>query len=310
MALLLLMQKKDPSPWVDAIHAVDPDIDIRIWPDVGNPEDILFLRYLGPSRWCPLSFSESEMYFPRAGAGVDHILNDPGRPQHLPVARIYDPLLRRSVMEYVVHAVLDHYRQGPVYRHHQQRKQWHPEPAPRMENTRIGVMGLGQMGRYTAVHLRKLGFTVSGWSQNPKRIDDIVCFLGDDQFAYFLAEVDILICILPLTPWTRAILNEDTFNCLPKGAYLINIGRGEHLVERDLLTALQTGQLSGACLDVFQTEPLPPYHPFWSHPNIRITPHIAGLTDPMSVSTQIVENYRRALRGDFFMNLIETDRWY
>ena len=174
----------------------------------------------------------------------------------------------------------------------------------------VGIMGLGFLGTHTAKTLHSLGVKVIGWSQSPKQLSEIRYFAGAGEFKDFLAQTDILVCMLPLTPNTQNILNLNNFNCLPKGAYLINIGRGEHLVENDLLAALDSGQLTGACLDVFRQEPLPPEHPFWLHPRIRVTPHIASVTNPATALPQILENYRRMRAGEPLLNCVDVQKGY
>jgi glyoxylate/hydroxypyruvate reductase A len=174
----------------------------------------------------------------------------------------------------------------------------------------IGIMGLGQLGKDAAKKLAYLGFPVSGWSQTPKDIEGVTCLAGDDALDHFLSQTRILICMLPLTPKTKGILSQKTFAKLPAGAYLINIARGRHLIEKDLLTALDSGHLAGACLDVFEVEPLPEDHPFWSHPKIFITPHISSLTYPKTVAPQIIENYRRTITGNPLLHVVDVERGY
>jgi glyoxylate/hydroxypyruvate reductase A len=171
-------------------------------------------------------------------------------------------------------------------------------------------MGLGHLGGKTATMLQQLGLQVNGWSQSPKHFQGIRHFQGEAQFTDFLSNTDILICMLPLTPQTTHILNRHTFQHLRHGAYLINVGRGQHLVEQDLLDALASGQLSGACLDVFQHEPLPPDHPFWTHQQIKVTPHIASVTNPETAVTQLYDNYLRAISGQPMHNLVDVAKGY
>jgi glyoxylate/hydroxypyruvate reductase A len=171
-------------------------------------------------------------------------------------------------------------------------------------------MGLGQLGADAAVKLVTMGFEVAGWSRTPKDINGVVSYAGDEALDDFLSISNILICTLPLTPDTEGILNSGTFKKLPAGAYVINVARGKHLIEEDLLKALDSGHISGACLDVFQVEPLPENHPFWSRPNITITPHISSLTDPKAVMPQIIENYHRIKSGKPLINVIDVTRGY
>ena len=174
----------------------------------------------------------------------------------------------------------------------------------------IGIMGMGQLGADAARKLVQLDFKVAGWSRTPKSIDGVESYAGNEALDDFLSRSDVLICLLPLTAVTRGILNRGLFQKLPAGAYLINVARGAHLIEEDLVTALDAGHLSGACLDVFQTEPLPPDHPFWSHPNIMITPHISSITDPLAVMPQILDNYRSMKTGKPLKHVIDVDRGY
>jgi len=155
-----------------------------------------------------------------------------------------------------------------------------------------------------------MGFPVSGWSRTPKSIEGVAGFTGDGGLDDFLSGADILICLLPLTPATRGILNRRTLSKLPAGAYLINAARGEHLLEEDLIAALEGGHLSGACLDVFREEPLPESHPFWSHPQVTMTPHVASLTYPRDVAPQIVANYHRVRAGQVPWNVVDLKRGY
>ena len=171
-------------------------------------------------------------------------------------------------------------------------------------------MGLGQLGADAAKKLYQLGFQVTGWSRTPKKVDGVQSFAGDGALNDFLSLANVLICLLPLTPATKGILNYKTFEKLPAGSYLINVARGAHLVEQDLLEALETGRISGACLDVFQVEPLPVGHPFWNHPKIIITPHISSLTYPKAVVPQIVENYHRTKLGKPLLNQVDIERGY
>jgi len=174
----------------------------------------------------------------------------------------------------------------------------------------VGILGLGHLGLDAARKLMTLGFKVAGWRRSDHSVKGIPTYCGPDQFNVFLSQSRILVNLRPLTSATENILNRDTFAQLPRGAYLINVARGRHLVEEDLLEAIETGQLSGACLDVFRTEPLPEKHFFWKHPAIAVTPHIASLTNPDAVIPQIMENYRRILSGQEALNQVDRRRGY
>ena len=197
-----------------------------------------------------------------------------------------------------------------IYKRDQIEKRWHARVPLLARDIRIGTMGLGQLGADAAAKLVQLGFKVAGWSRTTKDINGVVSYAGDEALDDFLKISNILICTLPLTPDTAGILNRDTFAKLPAGAYVINVARGKHLIEEDLLEALDSGHLSGACLDVFQVEPLPENHPFWNQPNIIITPHISSLTDPQAVMPQILENYHRMKSGKPLMHVVDVTKGY
>lgn len=295
--------------WQEALLKLDPSLDIRIWPEIGNPEDITFvLLWRHPHGVCE--------QFPNLrciasmGAGVEHIMTDPNLPTHIPVVRIMDNTMGKQMVQYAVAATLFHIRLFDRWQESQRIAKWDKFPPFGLYKAQVGVMGLGYLGQQIAIALTQMGLPVSGWSNSKKSIDNVQSFAGKNEFELFLSQSDVLICMLPLTPETKGILNKNTFNLLPPNAYIINMGRGQHLIEQDLIDAIDSGQLSGACLDVFEEEPLPKQHPFWSQPKIKITPHIASVTSPTSVAPQILENYQRAQRGDDLINRANVTRGY
>jgi glyoxylate/hydroxypyruvate reductase A len=309
MAFLIIATDIKVSSWVKHFSMLEPDIDIRIWPQVGAADDIEFA----------FSWNHPQGEFKKyknlkciasLGAGVDHIMRDPDLPAGVPVTRVVAPSMAQSMSEYAVLSVLNYCRQFDSYRNDQSQKNWQPRIPLLAADMRIGIMGLGQLGKDAAKKLSYLGFPVTGWSQTPKDIAGVKCLAGEDALDDFLSQTRILICMLPLTPKTKDILNRKTFDKLPAGAYVINVARGQHLAEKDLLTALDSGQLAGACLDVFKVEPLPEDHPFWSHPKIIVTPHISSLTYPKAVAPQIIENYQRTKTGQPLLNVVDIKRGY
>ncbi len=309
MALLIITPGRNALRWQRELQRIDSKLDIRIWPDTGAPKEIEFaFAWNHPA-------GELQKYpnlkcIASLGAGVDHILQDPDLPENVFVTRVVDPLLTRSMSEYIVLTVLNRRRNFCVYREKQQKKKWHLEPIVEFSRCNIGIMGLGEIGKSAAKRLTEFSFRVFGWSRTPKQIPKITTCYGNHQFMQFLHRSHILICLLPLTPLTKDILNQSTFDNLPEGAYVINVARGEHLVEHDLLQAIETGKLSGACLDVFRQEPLPKKHPFRRHPKIIVTPHIAGITAPESVAGQVVENYTRVQMGEPPLHRVNLQRGY
>jgi glyoxylate/hydroxypyruvate reductase A len=309
MALLIIAPDMKVTSWIRHLSALDSAIDIRIWPEAGNADEIEFvLSWNHP----PGEFNNYKNLkcIASLGAGVDHIMQDPDKPAGVPVTRVVEHSMAQSMSEYVVLSVLNYCRQFDRYRDDQPQKQWKPRKPLLAKNLQIGIMGLGQLGADAAKKLSALEFAVAGWSRTPKEIEGVQNFAGQDRRDDFLAQTHILICLLPLTPATAGILNQTVFTKLPAGAYLINIARGQHLVENDLLEALDSGQLSGACLDVFEVEPLPQDHPFWRHPKIIVTPHISSITYPKAVAPQIVENYHRTQTGKPLLNVVDIERGY
>ncbi|MGD8369061.1 MAG: glyoxylate/hydroxypyruvate reductase A [Desulfobacterales bacterium] len=308
MSFLILAPTVRTHAWEKQLRRLAPDLDLRVWPETGDPDEVLFvLCWRHPpgvlDRFPNLACIAS------MGAGVDHILSDPELPR-VPIVRVVDPSMARSMTEYLLLAVLHRVRQFDLYRLDQMQRAWRQRVPAQAAATRIGIMGLGELGRHAARAFRSLEFPVSGWSRTPKTIEGVQTFAGEEGFGPFLSNLRVLICLLPLTDATRGILCRRTFAGLPDGAYLINSARGEHLIEEDLLEALDDGKVSGACLDVFRTEPLPGGHPFWGRPEIRVTPHISSLTNPKDVCPQILENYRRLLEGRSLLNLVDREKGY
>jgi glyoxylate/hydroxypyruvate reductase A len=218
--------------------------------------------------------------------------------------------MTKRMTEYVLFHVLRYHRQHDDYAAQQRRGEWTELPQPAAAARRIGVMGLGELGGAAARALVSLGFDVAGYSRGEKQIEGVDCFHGPGGLAPFLARCEILVCLLPLTDETAGILDAGLFDALPDDARLINAARGAHLNQADFLAALDNGRLAGATLDVFEQEPLPSDHPFWSHPAITITPHIAAICDPGSAADQIAENIRLARTGETLINAVDPSRGY
>lgn len=309
MTLSLICPTKDPAPWVAAIKAIDSGIDLRVWPDDGDKSDVTFALVWAQPQGIFAQYANLQV-IASMGAGVDNLLKDSSIPEQTTVVRMVDPQLVSQMGDYVLAASLNHGRQFLNYAQQQQRRQWQPLAPQNMGDITVGVMGLGQIGNAVATRLVQVGFRTIGWSRRNKSIEKVQVFSGQQQLADFLAASEILVCLLPLTPETENILNAETLGQLPQGAYVINVARGNHLIEEDLLLLLNNDHLAGACLDVFRQEPLPQEHPFWRHTKVTITPHIASLTNPVSVAPQIVENYRRMQLKQPLMNQVDLRQGY
>jgi len=249
------------------------------------------------------------------GAGVDAILDQerkhPGTlPAGVPLLRLEDTGMAQQMQEYALSYVLRYFRRFDEYQALQQRQEWQPLDPHSLEDFAIGILGAGVLGQSVARKLTEFGFSVRCWSRSAKQLDGVQSFAGEAQRAAFLDGVKLLINLLPNTPETLGILNRELFAQLQPGAYLINIARGAHLVEADLLVALEQGQLAAATLDVFAREPLPQDHPFWRHPRVTITPHIAAITLPQQAMDQIAANIRALEAGHAPAGVVDRQRGY
>jgi glyoxylate/hydroxypyruvate reductase A len=245
------------------------------------------------------------------GAGIDGFLADPQLPRHIPLVRFVDHTLSQDMAQYVVMHVLIHHRLQRMFDAAQQAREWRQTLLPRRTSeTRIGILGIGAIGSVVASHLVPLGFAVSGWSRTAKDVAGVRIFAGSEERDAFLAASDILVCLLPLTEQTGGIMNAALFARLPKGAFVINVARGGHLVDNDLIAALDSGHLCGAVLDVFHIEPLPKSSPLWRHPAITVTPHIAAISDPDAGARYMIECIRLAEAGNPLPNIVKLDRGY
>ncbi|SIR27361.1 2-hydroxyacid dehydrogenase [Pontibacter lucknowensis] len=309
MSITIFSQGRNTSRWESALKERRPGLEVHVYPDTGPAEEVEFaLAWNHP----PGAFTA----FPNlkciasTGAGVDHILRDPELPQGVQITRIVDEDLTQDMAAFVTAQVLNHVRGLDKYKELQQSHTWKQHSYKRTADVVVGVMGMGVLGTHTAQQLSKLGFKVHGWSRSPKLMEGVGTYAGSEELDAFLESANILICLLPLTRQTADILNKDTFSKLPKGAYVINVARGEHLVDDDLIEMLDKGHLSGASLDVFREEPLPAEHPFWSHPTITVTPHVASITNPASAVSQILENYDRMRHGEPLINVVSKAKGY
>jgi glyoxylate/hydroxypyruvate reductase len=308
MALMFLSPDDPAAAWRDALLAAMPGLDVRIWPEVGDPAEIdLALVWQPPpgelARYPNLRAVLS------LGAGIDGLLAQPDLPA-VPIARMVDPSLTRTMTEYVVLAVLRHHRWFDHFEREQRAVRWSFALPPQAADRRVGVMGLGVLGSAAGRSLAGLGFPVAGWSRTGKELPGVKVFAGQDGWRSFLARTEILVCMLPLTGDTIGILDATTFARLPRGACLINVARGAHLVEADLIAALDSGQLAGATLDVFRDEPLPASHPLWRHPKVLITPHVASYCSPATAAEGVVENIRRARAGQPLLHQVDRRQGY
>src|SRR6266700_908818 len=294
--------------WARCFAARAPDLAFRLWPDVGDPAQVRYLAAWMPPEDIAATYPNLELVF-SVGAGVDQF--DVSRlPPHVPLIRMLEPGIAESMVEYVTMAVLALHRDLVHFIAQQREQTWREIRITQAAQRRIGVMGLGLLGQAVLERLKAFGFPLAGWNRSPRTIEDVSCYAGGLALSDFLARTDILVCLLPLTNETRGILNTSLFEALPRGAQLVNVGRGGHLVEADLLDALERGVLSGAVLDVAEHEPLPAGHPFWNHPRILLTPHIASTTTPETAVEFVLETIGRHRRGEALPGRVDRERGY
>lgn len=309
MAMILINPWRDVTPWVKALKEERPDLDLRVYPDDSNKDEVEFALVwnhpMGVFKEYPNLKCISSM-----GAGVDHVLKDPELPESAQVTRVTDEYLTRDMADFTIALIMNHLRGLSFYKVREASQEWKPKSYLRISDVRVGVMGVGVLGAHVASQLYEMGFQVNGWASSEKDIEGVKVFAGNNSLDSFLSQSDILVCLLPLTKETENILNKENFEKLPQNAFIINVARGGHLVEDDLIEMIDSGYLSGASLDVFREEPLPKEHPFWSHPKINVTPHIASVTDPLSVVPLILENYDRARNNKTLLNVVSRQKGY
>jgi glyoxylate/hydroxypyruvate reductase A len=289
-----------------ATHA--PELQFRIWPDSGDLAAVEYLVTWAPAPELLRQLPNLQVIF-STGAGVDHI-DFSAVPPTVPVVRMVEPGIINGMVEYVSWAVLAIHRTMREYATLQSAGQWRELAVVPASARCVGVMGLGVLGTAVLGRLGSFGYRLAGWSRTRRELIGVQTWAGAAELPAFLQRCDMLVCLLPLTSETRGILNARLFAQLPRGATLINVGRGAELDNDALLAALASGQLSQAILDVTEPEPLPPGHPFWHHPGITLTPHIASVTQPLSAAAVLLDNLRRHRRGEPLHDQIDRGRGY
>lgn len=298
-----------PQPWVDGLKAEFPDAQVELWSAGAAPADYAVV-------WAPpQQFFDEQPKLKgifNIGAGVDALMKL-RLPAGVPVVRLDDAGMSVQMAEFVCHAVIRHFRELDGYEADIAGGKWSYRKPRLRTDYPIGVMGLGVLGERVGRALAQFDFPVNGWSRSPKTIEGVQCFSGDaggQGFQEFLAASRILVCLLPLTSETRGIMNLDTLSQLRPGGYVINVARGSHLVDGDLITLIDNGHLAGATLDVFHTEPLPADHPFWKHPKVTVTPHTSARTLREESITQIAGKVRAVERGERVAGIVDPLRGY
>jgi glyoxylate/hydroxypyruvate reductase len=312
MALLIVDLDKyigNATAWRDTFAERLPDLEIRIWPDTGDAAEIEYLAFMHPNFDVLPTFPKLKAMFSRS-AGVESFVNHPRLPQ-VPLGKIEPPGGDPMMTEYVVMHVLRFHRDMPGYQAAQANREWRRTRIVRPEERRIGFLGYGMMAKAPALVLKSLGFPVSAWVRRPREgAEEVPIFHGPDQLEPFLNQSDIVVCLLPLTKETEGIFCARTFAMMPRGAMLVNVGRGKHVVEADLIKALDSGQLSYAALDALWPEPLPPDSPLWLHPKVTVMPHVARRPTVAQLVTEIAANIRSLKAGGRLLQEVDKALGY
>lgn len=301
MALLFFSKTdrdgKFETQFRDALKKLAPEIEVRTWPDIGNACDITYAALWLPPEGLFSSLPNLTHIF-ALSAGVDRLLRNPDLPSNVPIYRLVEAGMGDPMSEYVLYGVLQAQRQMHLFHDAQNTKQWmRGAQEPAAKHWQVGILGAGVLASAVATRLVSNGYPVRTWSRSRKQLASVTSYAGSDELDEFCSGLDTLVCLLPLTPDTEGIMNRTLFAKLPNGASLINVARGEHCVDNDLIAALDSGQISSALLDVFQQEPLPESHPFWSHPGVQITPHIAAPTAGDVAAMQVATGVSDAVAG-------------
>jgi glyoxylate/hydroxypyruvate reductase len=311
LALLIVNLDKqigNAQAWRDTFAAQLPDLEIRIWPDAGEPRDIEYLAFIRPDFGVLPALPNLKAMFSRS-AGVEAFVDHPKLPK-APLGKIEpsggDPMMT----EYVVMHVLRFHRDMPGYQAAQANREWRRTRIVRPEERRIGFLGYGLMAKAPALVLRSLGFPVSAWVRSPRDNAEVPIFHGPGQLEPFLNQTDIAVCLLPLTRETDGIFCARTFAMMPRGAMLVNVGRGGHVVADDLINALDSGQLSYAALDALRPEPLPPESPLWTHPKVTVMPHVARRPTVAQLVTEIAANIQSIEAGGRLLQEVDIRMGY
>ena len=306
MNITLFFASLSPEPWVQGLQQAFPEAAVSAWVPGAPPADHAIV-WAPPQQFIDEQPGLQTLF--NIGAGVDALLQL-RLPPSLKVVRLDDAGMSVQMAEYVCHAVIRHFREFDAYDTDTQAGKWSFRKPRSRADFAVGVMGLGVLGERVAKALQVFEFPVNGYSRSPKEVAGVRCFSGAQALPDFLAASRVLVNLMPLTPETENILNHATLSQLPQGGYVINVARGKHLVEDDLIALIDSGHLAGATLDVFRTEPLPAAHPFWQHPKITVTPHTSARTLREESIAQIVGKIRTLGRGEPIQGLVDTVRGY
>ncbi len=307
--MVFYSQFDDFTTWKNALQARLPGLRVLDAHEVQDPADIDYaLVWKPPERF--FDRMSSLRLIVNLGAGVDSLVGRTDLPAHVPITRIADPEMSRMMASYVLFATLRHARDIPWFEQAQRRGEWAYRHPTSPQQTRVAILGLGELGACAAHEIQRQGFTVLGWSRSPRQIEGVQCHAGMDALDTVISQADILVVMLPLTQQTRGVLDRERLLRLPRGAALINVARGALVDQAAMTELLQSGHIGAATLDVFEREPLPGDDPLWRMENVLITPHLASVAIPESAAAQIADNLVRVANGASPANQVDPARGY
>jgi len=310
MRILLYRADGNTAPWIKDFAELLPEAEVAVWrPGAGLAACDYAVLWAPPEEMLPELARVKAIFL--TGAGADAIMKFAHAiPAHIPIVRLNDAGMGMQMAEYVTHAVLRYYRRLDEYELQARAGGWVQLAARDKSDFSVGVMGVGSLGARVLEALQPFGFPLRAWSRTPKSLPGVECFHGREGLDGFLGSSRVVVCMLPLTEETTHILGRGNMQKLPQGAYIINVGRGAHISEPDLLALVKTGHIAGATLDVFRNEPLPAQHPFWQEPRITITPHISALTLRRESIEQMAGKMRQLVRGEAVADVINREKGY
>ena len=310
MRILLYRADGNTEPWIRDFAQFLPEAEVVVWREGAELPDCDYaVLWTPPEAMLPALARVKAIFL--TGAGADAIMKFAHAiPAQIPIVRLSDAGMGIQMAEYVTHAVLRYYRRLDEYEAQARAGAWVQLQARDKDDFAVGVMGVGVLGSRVLQALKEFGFPLRAWSRSPKAIAGVECFHGDAGLDGFLGSSRVVVCMLPLTPETTNILSRGNMQKMPRGGYIINVGRGAHISEPDLLPLIKSGHIAGATLDVFRNEPLPPQHPFWQEPRISITPHISALTLRRESVEQMAAKMRQLARGEAVADVINREKGY
>ncbi|WP_166416399.1 2-hydroxyacid dehydrogenase [Cochlodiniinecator piscidefendens] len=309
MAIYFHWEQSTADIWQDAFGTALSHVDLRTEQALGDPKDVQFAVVWAPPKGRLKQFPNLKYIF-SIGAGVTHITDDPDTPLHVPIVRLQDDMLVQDMSCHILHWVLHFHRFYDLYKRQQAEKVWKRHLYRDNQERNVVILGLGQTGLDACQRLSDLGFKVTGWSKSQKSLTGVDCLHGEGSLRHALSRASILVNLLPLTPETTDLINKETIEMMPDGAFVINCSRGATIVDDDLRQALNTGKIEAAALDVFRDEPLPQNEWYWTHPKVNVTPHAAAPSNERSAAQFIASHIHRALNGEKPWPIVDLQRGY